>query len=122
MLVERKEPLIAMRTVAGGNIHSLRDVPGYAWKPYLQQRTAVVAPIFERSGIPGWTEFCVRFARSFPQVRATVGATGSLENLMDFFAAARNIQRLPADFIGEITKLHDRWSGELNMKAETWSM
>ena len=50
-LVERNEPVIAMRTVAGGNIHKLRDVPGYAWKPYLQQRAVEVAPLFERSGI-----------------------------------------------------------------------
>ena len=122
VLVERREPLIAMRTVAGGNIHSLRDVPGYAWKPYLQQRAAEVASIFERSGIPSWTEFCVRFAHSIPQVRATVGATSRLENLKEFFTAAQNIQPLSADIIEEITKLHYRWSDELDMKAEIWSM
>ncbi len=85
MLVGRDEPMIAMRTVAGGNIHRLRDVPGYAWKQYLQERAAEVAPIFERSGIPSWTEFCVRFAHSFPQVRATVGATSRVgESAMSF--------------------------------------
>src|SRR5512143_3961446 len=61
LLVDRSEPMIAMRTVAGGNIYKLRDVPGYAWKPYLQQRATEIAPIFERSGVPTWTEFCVRF-------------------------------------------------------------
>ena len=122
VLVERKEALIAMRTVAGGNIFSLRDVPGYAWKPYLQERAAEFAPIFERSGISSWTEFCVRFAHSFPQVRATVGATSRQENLREFIAAAQNIQPLPADIIDEITKLHYRWSDELDMKAEVWSM
>src|SRR5688500_11668917 len=83
-LVERNEPIIAMRTVAGGNIHRLRDVPGYAWKVYLQERAAEVTPIFERSGIESWTEFCVRFAHSFPLVRATVGATSKIENLREF--------------------------------------
>ena len=122
LLVERNEPMVAMRTVAGGNIHKLRDVPGYAWKPYLQERAAQVAPIFERSGIPSWTEFCVRFAHSFPQVRATVGATSKLENLREFLAAAQKIQSLPADIVEEIVQLHYRWSDELDMKAEHWSM
>ena len=33
-----------------------------------------VVPLFERSGIESWTEFCVRFAHSFPLVRATGAA------------------------------------------------
>lgn len=122
LLVERDEPMIAMRTVAGGDIHRLRDVPGYAWKPYLQQRAAEIAPIFERSGIQSWTAFCVRFAHSFPQVRATVGATSRLENLREFLAAAQNIQPLPQDLVDEIVQLHYRWSDELDIKAEHWSM
>jgi aryl-alcohol dehydrogenase-like predicted oxidoreductase len=122
VLVERKEPMIAMRTVAGGNVHRLRDVPGYAWKPYLQQRAAEVAPIFERSGIKSWTEFCVRFAHSFPQVRATVGATSRLENLKEFLSAAERIEPLPADIVHEIAQLHYRWSDELDMKAEIWTL
>ena len=121
-LVERNEPMIAMRTVAGGNIHRLRDVPGYAWKSYLQERAGEVIPIFERSGIESWTEFCVRFAHSFPPVRATVGATGKLENLKEFLTAAEKIEPLPADIIDDIVRLHYRWSDELDMKAEHWSM
>ncbi len=122
LLVERNEPLIAMRTVAGGNIHRLRDVPGYAWREYLQQRAVEVAPIFERSGIQSWTEFCVRFAHSFPQVRATVGATCHLENLNEFLAAAEDIQPLPADIPNEIIQLQYRWSDEMDVKAEHWTM
>jgi hypothetical protein len=123
-LVERSKAMIAMRTVAGGNIHRLRDVPGYAWKSYLQERAAEVVPIFERSGIHEWTEFCVRFAHSFPLVRATVGATSKQENLREFLAAAagRAIDPLPADILSEIAQLHYRWSDELDMKAEHWSM
>lgn len=122
LLVERNEPMIAMRTVAGGNIHRLRDVPGYAWKPYLQERAAEVVPIFERSNVPSWTEFCVRFAHGFPQVRATVGATSRLENLDEFLSAAQNIEPLPQDIYDEITQLHYRWSDELDMHAEHWTM
>lgn len=122
LLVERGEPMIAMRTVAGGNIHQLRDVPGYAWKPYLQQRAAEVAPLFERSGVRSWTEFCVRFAHSFPQVRATVGATSHADRLQEFLSAAQKIEPLPADIIDEIVKLHTRWSDQLDMQAEPWTM
>ena len=122
VLVGRNEPMIAMRTVSGGNVHRLRDVPGYAWKPYLQERAIQVAPIFERSGIQSWTEFCVRFAHSFPQVRATVGATSRIENLNEFLIAAENIELLPKDIQDEIIQLQYRWSDELDMKAEHWTM
>ncbi len=122
VLVERQEPMIAMRTVAGGDVYRLRDVPGYAWKPYLQQRAAEVAPIYERSGVPSWTEFCVRFAHSFPEVRATVGATSRLENLHEFLAAAKKIEPLPTDIVEEIRQLYYRWSEETDMKAEVWTM
>ena len=122
VIVKRDEPMIAMRTVAGGNIHKLRDVSGYAWKPYLQQRAAEVAPIFERSGIQTWTEFCVRFVHGFPQVRATVGSTSHLENLKEFLAAAEKIELLPKDIQDEIIQLQYRWSDELDIKAEPWIM
>lgn len=121
-LVQRNEPMIAMRTVAGGDIYKLRDVPGYAWKPYIRERAAAVVPLFERSGIGNWTEFCVRFAHSFPLVRATVGATSRMENLNEFVAAAQNTQPLPADIVDEIVKLHYRWSDEFDMQAEIWTM
>jgi hypothetical protein len=122
MLVRRDEPMIAMRTVAGGDIYKLRDVPGYAWKPYLQERAAEIAPIFERSGVRNWTEFCVRFAHSFPQVRATVGSTSQIENLNEFLLAAENIELLPRDIQDEIIQLQYRWSDELDRKAEIWTM
>jgi len=122
MLVGRDEPIVAMRTVAGGNVYRLRDEPGYAWKEYLQRRAVEVAPIFERSGIQSWTEFCVRFAHSFPQVRATVGATSHVENLNEFLSAAQDIELLPKDLVDAIVQLQFGWSDELDMKAEHWSM
>ena len=70
----------------------------------------------------GWTEFCVRFAHSFPQVRATVGATSRRENLREFLAAAQSIEPVPSDIRDEIVRLHYRWSDELDMKAEVWTL
>jgi hypothetical protein len=51
-----------------------------------------------------------------------VGATSHIENLNEFLLAARNIQPLPADIQNEIVQLHYRWSDELDMKAEPWTM
>lgn len=122
-LQAREVPIVAMRTVAGGNVHHLRDVPGAAWKPYLQERAVEVAPIFERSGIPNWSEFCVRFAHSCPLVHATVGATGRSEGLQEFlYASAGTIEPLPDDVISEIAALQRRWSDETDVRAEPWSM
>ena len=77
-------------------MHRLRDVPGAAWKDYLQKRAVEVAPIFERTGIGSWTEFWRDFsAHSFPQVRTTVGSTVRLSHLQrEFIAAAQDIQLL----------------------------
>ena len=122
LIKKRNEPVIALRTVSGGNVHRLRDVPGAAWKEYLQQRAVEVAPIFERSGIKSWTEFCLRFAHSFPEVRATVGATSRTENFKEFLLAKENLQPLPTDIMNEIVKLQYRWSDDTDIHAEPWSM
>ena len=121
-LQARGEPIIALRTVGGGPVHRLRDVPGAAWAGYIQQRSAQVAPIFERSGIGNWTQFCVDFAFSYAQVRATIGATRRPENFQDYLAAAQAIQPLPADILTEIETLQERWSNEVDMRAEPWTM
>lgn len=118
----RKAPVIAMRTVSGGPVHRLRDVPGFAWKEYLQQRAVEVAPIFEESGVENWTEFCVRYAHSLPNVISTVGATSRIENLKEFLRAKDNLQPLPESIMSKISALHYRWSDELDVKAEPWTM
>ncbi len=121
-LVARHLPIIAMRTVAGGNVHRLRDVPGAAWRPYLVERARAVAPVFERSGIADWSEFCVRFAHSVPGVQATVGATSRLEGLEELLRHARDPKPLPAGIVEEIFALQRKWSAEVDVLSEPWSM
>jgi hypothetical protein len=121
-LVERKLPIIAMRTVAGGNVHRLRDVPGAAWRPYLQQRAAQVAPIFERSKIADWSEFCIRFAHSLPGVLASVGSTSRPEGLLELLHQARSPQPLPRDLVDELLSLQRQWADDVDAHAEPWSM
>jgi predicted aldo/keto reductase-like oxidoreductase len=121
-IVAQNQPIIAMRTVSGGPVHNLRDVPGFAWKEYLQKRAVQVAPTFERSGISSWTEFCLRFAHTFPMVMASVGSTAKIENLNAFLSAKENLAPLPADIMQEITDLQSCWSNEVDIHAEPWSM
>lgn len=121
-LVARKLPVIAMRTVAGGDVHRLRDVPGAAWRPYLVDRARQVAPIFERSGIAQWSEFCVRFAHSIPGVLATVGATSRPEGLAELLGHAQNPKPLPPGILEELFALQRRWADDVDAKAEPWSM
>jgi predicted aldo/keto reductase-like oxidoreductase len=121
-LLELDEPIVAMRTVGGGDVHRLRDVPGAAWKDYLRQRAVQIAPLYDRSGCRTWPEFCVRFVYGFPQVRATVGATSRPENLRAFLDAVKAIQPLPKDIQSEIIALQSRWSDQTDVHAEPWSM
>jgi hypothetical protein len=64
----------------------------------------------------------MRFAHSFPEVRATVGATSRTENFKAFLSAKDNLEPLPGDILNEIVKLHYRWSDETDVHAEPWSM
>lgn len=122
LILQQNQPILALRTIGGGNVHRLRDVPGAAWKDYLRQRAVEVAPLFERSGCKTWTEFCVRFAFGFSNVRATIGATSKVENLKEFLAAAENTRPLPQEIQSEILRLQRRWSDETDIHAEPWSM
>ncbi|MFA5257557.1 MAG: hypothetical protein WC360_05345 [Opitutales bacterium] len=122
LILEKGAKIVALRTVCGNEVHVLRDVPGAAWKPYLRERASEVVPIFERSGIASWTEFCVRFAHSFPGVLTTVGSTSRSANLREFIRASRDIMPLPQDIVDDIVKLQYRWSAETDVHAEPWTM
>ena len=123
LLEEQKAPMIAMRTVAGGPVKRLRDEPGFAWKDYLRERAGEVAPVYDRSGVDDWSEFCVRFAHSFSRVIATVGSTSRVDHFDRLVAAATgSIAPLSEELIAEICALHRRWSDELDVLAEPWSM
>lgn len=123
LIQEKGANIVAMRTVSGGPVHRLRDEEGFAWQKYLQERAVEVAPIFERSGIELWTEFCVRFAHSIPGVLSTVGSSARHEGLTQFLDAIDGpIEPLPQDIMEDLFALQTRWSDETDVKAEPWSM
>lgn len=122
LIVARGIPVVGMRTVCGAPVHTLRDVPGAAWKDYLRQRAIEVAPVYERSGVTNWTEFCVRFSFGFPMVRATVGSTSRGENLREFLTAAHDPRPLAADVQEDLVAFQRRWSETVDGHAEPWTM
>jgi hypothetical protein len=122
-LLDAGAPLIGMRTVAGGDVFALRDVPGAAWKDYLRQRAGEVAPIFERSGVASWPEFCLRFAHSFDAVCGSVGSTAQPSRLAELVRIARGpLQPLPREIVLTLAKLQRRWSDELDVHGAPGSM
>jgi aryl-alcohol dehydrogenase-like predicted oxidoreductase len=123
LLRETGSPIIAMRTVAGGNVHELRDVPGAAWKDYLRERAGEVAPLFERSKLPAWPEFCLRFVHGLPGVCASVGSTARLDRLAELVRIAGGpLPPLDAGISAELEKLQRRWSDELDVHGTPGSM
>ena len=120
LMIERNVPIVAMRTVGGGDVrHTARkpDAPDY-----LRKRAAQIVPIFEASGIASWTEFAVRFSLGFPQVRATVGSTARTANLVEFLEASASPQPLPGETVHEILTLQRQWSDDHDAHAAAWSM
>jgi aryl-alcohol dehydrogenase-like predicted oxidoreductase len=123
LLLETHSSIIAMRTVAGGNVFDLRDVPGAAWKDYLRERAGEVAPIFERSQVPSWPAFCLRFAHGVPGVCASVGASSKLDRLAELVELAnRPLAPLAAADMSALEKLQRRWSDELDVHGTPGSM
>jgi hypothetical protein len=123
LLLETRSPIVAMRTVAGGNVLDLRDVPGAAWKDYLRVRAGEVAPVFEASKLASWTEFCLRFALGFETVFASVGATAKLDRLAELVRISQGpLEPLEAGLVAELVKLQRRWSDELDVHGTPGSM
>ena len=121
LIVKKDQAIVAMRTVSGGNIYRMRDVPGAA-PEYLQKRAVQVAPLFEESGCSSWTEFCVRYVYSIPQVRTTVGSTSRLENLREYIRATKDAQPLEQSIVDELLVLQTQWHNETDRHAKPWSM
>ena len=118
LLREREEPIVAMRTVAGGSVHRIKE----HGPDYLKKRAAEMIPVYERSGCGTWTEFCARFALGYSQVVSTVGATSREENLKEFLGATESAVPLPSEILAEIEGLQRQWADAHDQYAAPWSM
>jgi hypothetical protein len=81
-----------------------------------------VSPIFERSGIADWSEFCVRFAHSIPGVLASVGATSRPEGLAEPLRYARDPAPLPTDTMEQLFARQRSWSDKVDVHGQPGSM
>jgi hypothetical protein len=118
LIVDKNFPVVAMRTVCGGNIRELASRDSYVGK-----RAAELLPCFDDFGAQSWTEFCVRFAYSFPFVQTTVGSTARRNNLEEFVASTSvEIEPLPKELLNQILSLQRKWSEEADSHAEPWTM
>lgn len=120
LIREQDWPVIAMRTVGGGDVNQIRD--NDRAPAYLRERAAQIAPLYAQSGCASWLEFCIRFVFSYPQVRATVGATARREHLDEFLALSADPLPLNNDLKKEIERLQWEWSDSHDRHAEPWSM
>lgn len=119
LIQERGFPIVAMRTVSGGDI---RQLAVNAWAEYQKPRAQQVLPLFEASGIEKWSEFSGRFSLGLPGVKATVGATSRLDGLAELLASTSHTEPLDPNIVIEIQALQRQWSDEVDMKAEPWTM
>ncbi len=118
LIVEKKFPVVAMRTVCGGDICSLVNR-----ESYIGERARELMPLFEQSHCESWTEFCVRFLKGFPFVVATVGSTSNPNNLEVFLNyRLEDVSPLPKRIQDEILVLQRKWSDDVDRHAEPWTM
>ena len=118
LIVEKQFPVVAMRTVCGGDVRSLVHRENY-----VGERAQQVLPLFARSGCSSWTEFCVRFVKGFPFVVSTVGSTARSNNLEDFLSnRLEDVEPLPSEIQEELLKLQRKWSDDVDRHAAPWTM
>ncbi len=122
LVQERDFPLLALRTVGGGDVRSLAADPANAWMRYWHDRAKEILPVFEASGVKTWQEFCVRFAASYSGVVGTIGASGKIERVKEWMALAETRSPLPQNTLDAITALQRQWSDDVDMKAKPWTM
>jgi aryl-alcohol dehydrogenase-like predicted oxidoreductase len=119
LIQEKGFPIVAMRTVSGGDI---RQLAVNAWAEYQKPRAQQVLPLFEDSGIEKWSEFSARFSLGLPGVKATVGATSRLDGLAELLQSTSVTEPLDSAIVEEILAMQRTWSDEVDMKAEPWTM
>ncbi len=117
VLVETRTPIIAMRTLAGGDLSRMMQGEGNT-PDYLIERARTVEPLLAASGAVDWVEFAVRFALSTPGVVATVGATVRQERLERLVRESREpVSPLPSEIVSALLALQREWSDEFDARA-----
>ncbi len=120
LLQETMAPIIAMRTVAGGDIREVaqRDPSS----GYLVERAKLVLPLFERSGMNDWPAFAASFSLGFSNVRATVGSTSHPERMKVFERAVTEAAPLDKSVVDQILAYQAAWFDGVEVQGEPWAL
>lgn len=102
---EKSTPLWALRTVGGALGVPERYEARKREKPDDPSLEAArrLMSVCEQCGCD-WTTFCLRYARSEPDLVTTIGGTKNREHLQHFLRAAEEAEPLPADVLEAIEK------------------
>jgi aryl-alcohol dehydrogenase-like predicted oxidoreductase len=112
MLMERKEPILSLRTLCGGILDPKRIESIRQRDPNdgAIARFEALKPIYEKSGATSWAEFSMSFLKSFPNVVTTIAGTSSESHLHELLEANRTAKPMPAPLAAEIKTLHRKWA------------
>jgi aryl-alcohol dehydrogenase-like predicted oxidoreductase len=104
LLQRQGTPLWALRTVAGALGESSRLLQHRAKHPDDPNipLASKISAIAAASGVGGWTDFCLRYARSVPHLQTTIGGTADLAHLQRFLEAATMTVALPNDVMLQV--------------------
>jgi len=97
-------PLWALRTLAGAIGEPARIEKIRTEKPDDKNlpKAERLAALAKESGCKDWTDFCLRYAASVPNLKTTIGGTGDLAHLNQFLSGANNAKPLTADVMAAI--------------------
>jgi len=112
LLMQRAEPILALRTLCGGILDPARIARIRERNPDdgAIARFEALQPLYEKSGAKSWAEFSISFLRSFPNILTTIAGTSSEKHLHELLEAARTAKPIPTPLAEEIKTLHRKWA------------
>jgi len=112
MLMERKEPILSLRTLCGGILDPSRiaQIREKNSEDGAVARFEALHPIYEKTSAKSWAEFSMSFLRAFPNVLTTIAGTSSEKHLHELLEADRTAKPMAAPLADEIKTLHRKWA------------
>ena len=109
---QRDTPILALRTLGKVSTSPAEAAARLEAKGRTEPATQLreLQTVFEQSGAESWPAFCMRFARSVPTVRTTIGGTANIDHLHELVELAQHAKPLAPQIMQKIDGLHQRWS------------
>ena len=121
-VVEKRLPILALRTVAGGTVEQLAARPVDP-EDFIGQRARELLPLYQASGFTNWVDFCMSYVYSQADVITTIGACSTPAHLDALVAGiAQQDHPFAPALSAQIAALQTRWSDEKDRHAAYWTM